>query len=116
MSDDHREVALRILTLADQRGQVPAEVSQVVEELRGAWTAGVPNDPMAAEAKIHLWSYLERKHGNSTTIADLADRSVRAALCLAERPGVNDSADLLDWAHQMLRDWGSLRERPDLPR
>lgn len=83
---------------------MPAEVSQVVEDLRDAWTAGVPDERMLAEARTHLWGYLERRHGSTTTTADLADRSVRAALCLADPPGVNDTADLQDWAHQMLGD------------
>ncbi|KRF22675.1 hypothetical protein ASG91_14795 [Phycicoccus sp. Soil802] len=57
--------------------------------------------PILSEAKVELWSYLEEKNGDSTTIDGIGDRTVRAALCLVDPPG-DDEADKLEWAQTML--------------
>lgn len=100
--DEHREAMEQISALLRARGQLPVEVASTVEALQTAWSAGVPDKALLAGAKEHLWSDITDKHGDSVTITDAEDRTVRAALCLAEGPGDSWPGDLLDWADQML--------------
>jgi len=102
MADSHRVVAGRIATLLRERGQIPSELQSVVGDLYAAWEAGIPDDALLTRSKVALWRYLDRGDGGSTAIGDSADRSVRAALCLAEPAGQNDPKDLEEWAHAML--------------
>ena len=102
MADGHQAVVDRIASLLRERADIPAELQPVVQVLCDAWKSGQPEDVLLATSKAALWAYLERKHGTTITVADSEDRSVRAALCLAEPPGITDPQDLEEWARAML--------------
>jgi hypothetical protein len=102
MPDDYRGTMQRIAAMLRQRGDIPPDVCGEVDSLSAEWESESPDLSELERCKVALWSYLDAKHGNSTTIADAQDRSVRAALCLAEPPGQYDEQDLEEWANRML--------------
>jgi len=102
MSDTHRAAIRRVAHKLQTRGQIPSELQERINALVAAWDLGVPDEAMLLDGKLTLWAFLEDKHGDSTTIADLEDRSVRASLCLCEPPGENHPQDLEEWATDML--------------
>ena len=91
----------RVAALIRDHGAVPPELRPQVDAAIEARESDAPDPALLADMKAALWAYLVNKHGDTTTLADAYDRSVRAALCLTEA-FVEDPADLLDWATPML--------------
>ena len=83
-NDEYRQAMNRIVERLRADGHVPSEVAETVNRVAAGWVEGVPSPEELASAKATLWAYLKEKNGNSWTIADVHDRTVRAALCLAE--------------------------------
>jgi len=100
--DDHSAAMQRVSMLLREQGHVPDEVRPEVQSLLAEWESGSPDLAVLSHGRAVLWAYLEAKHGDSTTITDAYDRTVRAAICLAEPPGQNHAADLEEWAQRML--------------
>lgn len=98
----YRDAMTQIAALIRERGEVPAHLAGQVDAAIAMWDAPAPDLDMIVSINRALWRFLEAKHGDSTTIADHEDRTVRAALSLAMPPGQEDPADLLEWAQQML--------------
>lgn len=93
----------RTSSLLDELGTMPQAVEGTVERLRSQWAAGTPDAAELLRGKVDLWHFLSDKQGTTLTIADAEDRSVRAALTLAEPDcppeAVSDSAA---WVADML--------------
>jgi hypothetical protein len=86
------------------QGDLPAQVVPVVAAAMNMWRGLTPIDPeVLLQSKEAIWDALQAKNGNSTTIVDSVDRTLRASLCLVE----SDEADAhwgdhADWAAEML--------------
>lgn len=65
------------------------------------WNSGRLDLEVLASVKAALWFFFDGKHDDTTTFADLEDRTVGVALCLTEPPSV-DPQDLWGWATVML--------------
>lgn len=63
------------------------------------WLQGQPES--LEPFRVAVWSYLDTKHGNSTSISDDEDRAMRVLIgCLFNEPDPNNLD--LDWAVDML--------------
>lgn len=105
--DAVRRAALMV-AIADAvaaHGRVPGSLVPVVEDVVSAWkTAGhVPDADLLLRAHMAVWAALDEKNnGNTTTIADIIDRTLRAVLCLTEVVRVEEAMDSAGWAAEML--------------
>jgi hypothetical protein len=104
--DAVRRAALMV-AIADAiaaHGRVPGSLVPVVEDVVAAWkTAGhVPDADLLLRANVAVWAALEGKNGDSTTVADIIDRTLRAFLCLTEVVRLDEAMDYAGWAAEML--------------
>jgi len=100
---DCRSFAAWVIDALAEHGKVPDALVPLVAELTAMWRDGDIDDTALHLGKIAMWRYLEAKHGNSITIADAEDRTVRAALTLVEHPAtMHDIADCRDWVLEMI--------------
>lgn len=98
----YRTAMSQITALIRERGEVPAQLAAHVDAAIALWDTPTPDLDMIVSTNRALWRFIEEKHGNSTTISDQEDRTVRAALSLTVLPGQEDPTDLLEWAQEML--------------
>lgn len=93
-----REVALVVLSLPE----VPEHLG--LGDICGEyleWRYPHPED--LDRARNAIWGHLDTKHGNSTTIEDREDRTLRGALALVDDAHSDaDVGDTVGWAAEML--------------
>jgi hypothetical protein len=114
IGDDAYRRLMRVM-VAELEPAVREYASAFVDVLgtaRRVWDGAGPTDSVQLlDSKITCWTYLDEKHGNSTTIADPEDRVLRALLCVLEPE--SDSADMSDgveWFAAMLNGIDPARE------
>lgn len=105
-ADDERRRVLLMRAIADaiwSDGRVPDPLAATMRAVTSAWTSDhVPARDFLLEAKVAIWTELEAKNGDSTTIADVADRTLRACLCLTELVDPAEAMDHAGWAAELL--------------
>ena len=99
-----RAMVVRCGALIDELGSLPPALQPTVDALRRGWESGQPSLQSLEEARVAMWHFLHAKNnGSSTTIADLTDRSIRAALITTEpvqEPGI--ASECAGWPAEML--------------
>lgn len=94
-----RAVAHEVL----DRHMLPDALADAGRDLCHAWLGGIPDEAQTDALAEAIWAYLLAKHGNSTTIADREDCTLRGFLALTRPyPDENDLDDSLGWAAEML--------------
>lgn len=97
-----------------------AMASKLPESLRGALAQACLrwfSSPTLGEASLHqaaahCWTYLETKHGNSTSIVDREDVAIRTLLCalVDDLPDMDELDMTIDFLVSMLDRFGGLQE------
>ena len=82
-------IVLEVMALA---GYVPEELRRAVVAASTRWFLGVSGGEALEPMRAECWHYLDRRHGNSTTVADLTDLAVRGLICVL----YNDEPELED--------------------
>jgi hypothetical protein len=95
---------LEIAGVVSHVGSVPTTVESRLREAIDAWTEHLAPDPdLLLRSKLAIWRELESKNGDSVTIIDLVDRTLRSSLCLTELAADRSEAlELAGWAAEML--------------
>ena len=83
-------------------GSIPSSLAPTLRDLRDTWATDQPDAGVLRRARIAVWTELETKNGDSITITDATDRTLRAILCLADLVEPGDVADTAGWAAEML--------------
>jgi hypothetical protein len=84
-------------------GQVPDPLAATMQAVTSAWMSDRgPGREFLLDAKAAIWRAFEAKNGDTTTIADVTDRTLRACLCLTEFVDSAEAMDLGGWAAEML--------------
>ncbi|MGC3954829.1 MAG: hypothetical protein QM804_11405 [Propionicimonas sp.] len=86
----------------ETQGDLPENLRPAVDEAISIWRSDAPDLERLTAIKVAIWEALEAKNGDSITIEDAVDRTLRACLCLVEVEGENDIGDLMGWAAEML--------------
>jgi hypothetical protein len=98
-----RAFAAWVIAVLYEHGDMPVVLTPLVAKLSEMWRDSDIDDDALLEAKVVMWDFLRAKHGDSTTIADAEDRTVRAALTIVEHPAYEyDIADCRDWVLEMI--------------
>jgi hypothetical protein len=98
-----RALMVEIGSVVAQCGELPPNLLGRLNEVRSEWDSGNATEDLRSAVKRECWSFLEGKHGNSSSIVDREDRTIRAMLCLLESPGDREAAyDLAGWVEDML--------------
>ena len=104
--DDEQRRALLMRAIASaiwSDGRVPDQLASTMQAVTSAWTSDhAPARDFLLDAKAAIWAELEAKSGDSTTIADATDRTLRACLCLTELIDPAEVMDSAGWAAEML--------------
>ena len=89
-------IVLEVLALA---GHVPTELRRTVVAAATRWYLGVSGGEALEPMRVACWQYLERRHGNSTTVTDLTDLSVRGLICVLydDEPTLEDIEMTFDY-------------------
>lgn len=102
-SDRRRRLMLEIGDAIRELGSLPKAVEQLSNSIIAAWRG--PEAPAAGcllHAATVVWQTLESRNGNTTTIQDRVDRTLRATLCLTERGDDEELSTSAGWAAEML--------------
>ena len=84
-------------------GCVPDQLAATMRAVTSAWSSGhVPARDFLLDANRAIWVELEAKNGDSTTIADAVDGTLRACLCLTGPIDPAEAMDHAEWAAEML--------------
>lgn len=105
-TDDEQRRALLMRAIAAaiwSHGHVPDQVSATIRSVTSAWASDiVPARDLLLAANAAIWTLLEAKNGDSTTVADVTDRTLRACLCLTFLIQPAEAMDSAGWAAEML--------------
>jgi hypothetical protein len=105
-ADDEQRRVLLMRAIAGaiwSDGRVPEQLAPTMRAVTSAWASDdVPARSFLLEAKAAIWAELEARNGDSTTIADVVDRTLRACLCLTEFIDPAEAMDHAGWAAEML--------------
>ena len=104
--DDGQSRALLMRAIAEaiwSDGRVPDQLADMIQAVTSACMLDrAPAPGFLLDAKVAIWTELKAKNGDSTTIADMTDRTLRACLCLTELIDPAEAMDSAGWAAEML--------------
>jgi len=103
VADKRRALMVEAGSVVAECGELPPQLLRRLNQVRSEWDAGNASKDLRSAVKHECWSFLQGKHGNSYSIVDREDRTIRAMLCLLESPDDRGAAsDLAEWVQEML--------------